>query len=310
MNEKMNENLKDRLEALVPEAPDTDLAAGAQRYARKARRRRGAAAAAALAVVAVTVPFALRGGSDSPVATVPDLPVIQCPERNAAAGPDALAADPVRARLCLPEGYPRDLLETDLDSVVALVNQAEPTPEEPICPAIADPGWSIVFQYDDASTQTVAGTPTCGLVHVGGTDRIDSGEIVPAFHTALGQQRAGQEPPGLSADVSCDRAGANTPLVGELALTELVLCTFRNGELVDTMTLSAADLKAVNVDFNLRAEAPTVMPSCVAEEVGHSLVGTNAWGDLVVMGGYCMGFLAGDLTWDPSSEVKDALGLP
>ncbi len=214
--------LREGLADAVPPPPtNPDRARGAASLARRRRRTTTLAVlgtVGAVAAVAVLTATLTSGGDDPDVAdnqTASDpATIVDCPPAKARDGvvqsseidepdPDAPEAVPegaTSARLCQGPGttfeVPGNALVTDVDGLVAVVNDLGQTPEHEMCTSDLGPGFRIAFGYDDGSTFVVSGQLYgCRTLVVGNGYRADPEAAQQEILDRLRAQReAGDDP--------------------------------------------------------------------------------------------------------------------
>jgi len=89
---------------------------------------------------------------------------------------------------------PADVLTTDVDELVALVNEQPVADPTAMCTMELGRGYQLVFAYDDGATYTVTGELySCHNLHVGSVTRTGAEAPFRQFHRSLGADSLGAD---------------------------------------------------------------------------------------------------------------------
>lgn len=341
-------NDESRLRALltegVPEPPPVPgRADGARAQAARLRRRRvlGTSVGAAAATAMVLVPLVLIGhgpasrpqpGTPSPTAVAGDFAcpapwVVEdpAPPNPALDGPTTLPAGAIAVRLCdgradrLAGSPPYDALTTRVDQVIADVNRLPVQEPCQVMPMDLGPTLALSFQYPDGHRQVVQlEHHGCGGVTVGGQvrgGRATAWRPIELFERLLLRQRAGTTPPDLVAPLGCgDPDGWIASRRPPLGLTRARLCWRYQTESAQrerSAPIPTDDLDALLDDMDAHTTHDEITEDeCLAADVQLAIVGQNAWGDRILLDGYCGAFnLTADngTIWRPSPQSRAIL---
>lgn len=245
-------------------------------------------------------------------------PVVECPEDVVEVDPglpDAVPEGATSVRLCAGAddevAPPQDALTTDVAAVVGAVNGQQVTTRN--CADRQLPSYQLAFGYPDGSSFVVAGRFTgCGELLVGSARRARSGPALHRFVDLLTEQRSTQTPPDAVAADSIDcaqpRSDASWPLGDPVGLTVAVLCFDGPGQ-PRRVEIRPADLRALVASIRRDVEPIGSYIGCALPLRGTSIVGANAWGDLITMTWDCLGFaVTDDLEWQPRGRARTIVG--
>ncbi len=328
--------LREGLADAVPEPPtNPDRARSAERLARRRRRTTtlavlgSAGAVAAAAVLAAT----LTSGGDDPddaVDTTTEGPafVVDCPPIEVGKGgiaqgvdepdpnaPDAVPQGATSARLCQGVGteydVPEEALTTEVDDLVAAINDLDVTGEPEMCTMDLGPGYRIAFGYDDESSFVVSGQLYgCHTLVVGSSYRADPEAAQAAFLGLLAeQQRAGGETTAADpADLSCSYDEPLQPADYQVAFTAAILCIDDGSDTQLSTEIDDADLELLVHD--MATHQTTAVLRCGAEPPWPTIVGADDDGTAIPIPSECgTGFwrLPNGMAWMPSNDAVEIL---
>jgi hypothetical protein len=235
--------------------------------------------------------------------------------------PDSIAAGAVRVWMCqgpgTPLDVPRDALSTGVDDVAVIIDDLPLLREEEEigCADDGGPGYRLRFQYADGSVADAVGQMYgCGMVQVGTTLHVGDREWTPAreFVRLLGEQREAITAPTPPEQPTCtvdDQTvyGPVSPVGRAEEMVAAVLCAWDgrgvSGPPDHAAPIPADDLAALMADHAAnRSDAHPTGRECRAGRQ-LSIQGLTAWGDRVVMDGFCSVFR--DVTTRPQEESSD-----
>lgn len=326
--------LRDGLASAVPEPPvNPERAHAAERLARRRRRTTALAVvgtAGAVAAAAVLTAVLASGGGDpdrdedvagDPAATAVACPPIKVRDGQAVGSaidepdPDAPEAVPegaTSARLCQGPGMtfqaPGDALVTDVDELVAAVNDLEPAEAPGVCTMDLGPGYRIAFGYDDGSTFVVSGQLYgCRTLVVGSGYRADPEAAQAAFLALLEEQGGAEEPSQIEpGDLTCEEPATATAAAVE-DLTTAILC------ITDDRGSSSAPIDAADLDLlvdDIATHQTTGVLRCAAAAPYPFIVGADDSGNRVTIPSECATSwwrLPNGMAWTPSEEATAIL---
>jgi hypothetical protein len=293
-----------------------------------------AAAVVAVAVAgAVVIRWVAGSNADAPVTgghrVEPGAcPVVSAEERDLYALPDPLPGEPdsirdgaLRVWMCqgpgTPLDVPRDALVSGVDDLAGIVDDLPLARDDDdiACAADGGPGYRLRFQYADGSVADAVGQLYgCGMVQVGATLHVGDREWTPAreFVRLLREQREAKTPPSPPEQPDCvvDEAtvlGPVSPVGHADEMVTAVLCAWDargiSGPPDHAAPIPADDLETLIADHaDNRSDAHPTGRECRAGRQ-LSIQGLTAWGDRVLLDGFCITFR--DVTTRPQDESVD-----
>jgi hypothetical protein len=324
--------LRDGLANAVPEPPtNPDRARAAESRARRRRRTTAlavlgsAGAVAAAAVLAVVL--SPGGDGQDAVDTTSEGPafVVECPpikvfddgtaqeseiDQPDPGAPDSVPEGATSARLCQGPGtvfeFPPDVLVTDVDDLVAAVNDLEVTGEPAACTMELGPGYRMAFGYDDGSTFVISGRLYgCQTLVVGSGYRARPEAAQAAFLDLLEAQGSDSEPSDEAdaPDLTCsDTASTAGPDLADL--TTAILCVDDGSGAKASATIAANDLELL-LDDMATNQSNSVL-RCALPPPHPTIVAADASGNRVLVPSECgAGFwrLPNGKAWMPGDEA-------
>jgi len=265
----------------------------------------------------------LLGTSPVSATACPSGPDVPLDADEPQAEPGTVPAGATSVRLCLGPGNPFhepvDALVTEVDRLAEVIHDLEPRTVT-ACTDDLGLGYRLVFTYPDGTAIAATGQLYgCGTVTVGGRELVGAAAPWNLFVAALRDQRAATPAPGAGFGPTCrGPRGGQRQLVSPVALptemTTAVLCVLKpdNPERARRIRVPAEDLALLLEDQATSSDGrrPTDA-GCLGDRRSFALRGVTAWGDRVLMEGYCGLVAVPGLTtddevtyWHPGPEAQ------